>query len=133
MEPAHCLARRVEYRACDASSDPCLLLTELLAATAGGLDRDADAPDQVRGDPSRWSSEEAAAAGIELLPSVFERSLDSPASDTVLREALGPITMEHYDVVKRFELATYMRVKAGLRPTRRRSRTWEREAYLEQI
>lgn len=123
--------RRIEYRSGDASSNPYLHLTGLLAAIVDGIRSERRPPDPVAGDVGHWTDEEAGERGVARLPTSLGAALDALERDAVLRAALGPIVDAHYRAVKRFELASYEE-QAG--PSRTEEVTdWERAMYLEPL
>jgi len=129
--PGRGVNRRLEYRSGDASSNPYLHLTGLLAAIVDGIRTGGTPPDPVAGDVGHWTDEEAAERGIARLPASLEAALDALDRDGVLRAALGPIVDEHYRAVKRFELAVYREQAGASRPEE--VTEWERTMYLEPL
>jgi glutamine synthetase len=126
--PGH--ARRLEYRAGDATANVYLLLTGLLAAIVDGVGRAESAPPAADVDVGRLSDREAADAGFARLPADLEAALSAFEADGVMVEAVGPVVAEHYPAVKRFELDLYRQavdVHAGSGEVSE----WEREIYLE--
>ena len=123
-------ARRLEYRAGDASANAYLLLTGLLAAIADGVRTGSTAPDPTDSDVGRLSDAKARQAEIARLPGDLAKALGELAADEVLAAALGPVVSEHYPAVKRYELKLYEQ-QAGVEPFSREVSDWERETYLE--
>lgn len=125
-------ARRIEYRAGDATSNAYMLLGGLLAAVVDGVFRQAHPPPPVEVDPGQWSVEEAARAGVELLPLTLTDALAAFEADAVMAAAFGPTIMEHYPAVKRFELERYA-AGSELESGSLVISNWERQTYLEHI
>jgi len=95
----------VELKASDASANPYLSLTGLIAAGLDGIERGLDLPSPVDFDPGQLSDAERAARGIERLPATLDAALAALAGDTVLLAALGDDLARAYLAVKRAESA----------------------------
>ena len=124
--------RHLEYRLADASANPYHLVTGLLAASVDGLERRPALPDPAAIDVGHLSDSEAAALGFERLPSSPGAALDALEADRVLCAALGPLVVEHFLAIKRFELDAYL-AATGLAPGATEVTDWERDAYLEHV
>ena len=113
----------VEFRAGDNTSNPHLFLAALLAAGLDGMERGLDPGDAVHGDIGHWTSQQAAAQGIQFLPKSATEALDAVEADVLVMETLGPVIGPALLRVKRSEVEAY-----DLEVTE-----WERTAYLETV
>ena len=95
--------RHLEFRLADASANPYLLATGLLAAIIDGLERRIPLPPPVEVDVGHMSDTDAAALGATRLPRDPEQAMAALTADAVLLAALGPVIAEHYPAMKRFE------------------------------
>jgi glutamine synthetase len=125
-------ARRLEYRSGDASANPYLHATGLLAAIADGIASEMRPVAPVQTDLGRWSDHEAALHGVARLPTSLAAALDALERDDVLCAALGEVVVPSYLAVKRFELGTY-RSAAGPDADSTEVTEWERSTYLEPL
>jgi glutamine synthetase len=122
--------RHLEYRAGDMGANLYLHVTGLLAALADGLARELPAPPAVQHDVGHLTDVEAATMGAPRFDARLDRALDALEGDRVLAAALGPVIMEHYLVVKRFEWTSYLE-DSGVGPDDIVVSDWERATYLE--
>jgi len=125
-------ARHLEYRSGDASCNPYLHVAGLLAGIRDGLDRKVPLPPSADLDVGHLTDAEAAVRGFVRLPDRPATALDALAGDAVLQAALGPLIAEHYLVVKRFELDSYL-AESGASPDTTSVTDWERATYLEHL
>ena len=130
--PGHGPGRHIEYRLGDASANPYLHATGLLAAIGHGLDRQLTLPEPAVIDVGHLSDDEALAAGFDRLPTGLLPALSALDTDAILGEALGPVIREHYPRVKRFELELGERVPAD-EATVEGILQWDRRTYLEAV
>ncbi|MDX2170521.1 MAG: glutamine synthetase family protein [Deltaproteobacteria bacterium] len=93
----------VELKASDASANPYLSLTGLIAAGLDGIARGLDLPPPVDFDPGQLSDAERAARGIVRLPASLDDALAALEHDPVLLAALGEPLARAYLAVKRAE------------------------------
>lgn len=121
--------RHLEYRSGDASANPHLLLTGLLAAIVDGVERALEPPPAADLDVGHLDDDQAHAAGFPRLPDRLSRALDALEADAVLLTALGPVVPAHYLAVKRFELASYL-AESGADETTGEVSPWERSTYF---
>ncbi len=129
--PGRGMARRLEYRAGDASASPYLHLAGLLAGIVDGITRRLEPPPPVAGDVGHMTDDAAAAMGAARLPMSLGEALDALEDDEVLRTMLGPTIDEHYRAVKRYELACADEAGAGTPATE--VTEGERQTYLEPL
>lgn len=130
--PGRGIGRHLEYRSGDASMNPYLHLTGLLAAIADGLERDLPAPAEADLDVGHLGDADAASRGWPRLPATLEQALAALEADDVLLEALGEVVVPHYLAVKRFEWRSYLD-EAGLDAGAIEVSDWERATYLEPL
>jgi glutamine synthetase len=124
--------RHLEYRSGDATANPYLHLTGLLAAIADGIERSLDVLPEADLDVGHLSDGAAAAAGHPRLPDHLSAALDALEADPVLLDALGPVVPEHYLAVKRFEVASYL-AESGAAETDLEVTDWERTVYFDHV
>lgn len=124
--------RHIEYRLADASANPYLLVTGLLASILDGQARDLPLAPAAEVDVGHWSDEAAAAAGWDRLPDRPALALAALEADATLLDALGPVIADRYPAVKRFEDAEYLE-ETGVAPGDPGVTDWERWAYLEHV
>jgi glutamine synthetase len=121
--------RHLEYRSGDMGANLYLHVAGLLAAAIDGIEHELIAPTPVQADVGQLSNEAAAAIGAPRLPARLDLALDALEGDPVLLDALGPVIVEHYVPVKRFEWASYL-AESGLDAADIRVSDWERATYL---
>lgn len=125
--------RHIEYRLGDATANPYVHVTGLLAAIADGLARELPLPDPAAGlDVGHLEDAEALAAGFERLPDRPQAAFDALEADATLRSALGPLIVDHYLAVKRYEVALGEAAAAEEHDSSDVP-AWERHAYLEAV
>lgn len=122
--------RHLEFRLADATANPYLLATGLLAAIADGLERRLPLPPAVEVDVGHVSDDEALALGAARLPRDPDAAVDALVADTVLLDALGPVIREHYPAMKRFEAELCRAADPGATEPAVVT-AWEQHAYLE--
>jgi glutamine synthetase len=111
---------RLELRLPDGACNPYLATAAVIAAGLDGIAKNMHpgAPRNVN--LYEWSEAQLAEAGIGLLPQNLNAALDALEADSVIREALGPVTDEFLKF-KRMEWIEYMRHVSD----------WEVKQYLE--
>jgi glutamine synthetase len=97
----------LELKPCDASANPYLALTGLLAAGLDGIERKLDPGPPAVADPHTLSEHERARLGIRRYPTSLGDALDALERDEVLRVALGPDLAKEYLIVKRAEVKAF--------------------------
>jgi glutamine synthetase len=111
---------RLELRLPDGACNPYLATAAVIAAGLDGIEKGMHpgAPRNVN--LYEWSEAQLKEAGIGLLPQNLNAALDALEADSVIREALGPVTDEFLKF-KRMEWIEYMRHVSD----------WEVKQYLE--
>ncbi len=94
---------RLEYKPCDNTANPYLVLLGVLAAGMDGVGRELDPGEPLQRDPAALSDGERTDHGIERLPTTLAEALDEFETSGVLREALGETLHQSYLEVKRSE------------------------------
>ncbi|MFI5953014.1 glutamine synthetase [Cryptosporangium sp. NPDC051539] len=75
-------ASNLEVKACDLAANPYLVFAGLLSAGLDGVDRGLELPEEITGDPSRFSEAELAARGVRRLPTTMDDALTAFAADS---------------------------------------------------
>jgi glutamine synthetase len=130
--PGRGAGRHLEFRLVDASSNPYVLATGLLAAIADGIERRLPLAPAVEVDVGHMDDDEAAALGADRLPRDPDQAVDALEADEVLLRALGPVIATQYPAMKRFE-AELCRAAGQPAGDSARVTDWERHAYLEHV
>jgi glutamine synthetase len=130
--PGRGAGRHLEFRLVDASSNPYILATGLLAAIADGIERQLPLAPAVELDVGHMDDDEAAALGANRLPRDPDQAVDALEADEVLLRALGPVIAVQYPAMKRFE-AELCRAAGAPADDMARVTDWERHAYLEHV
>lgn len=115
--------RHLEFRSGDNAANPYIFLTAILAAGLDGIRSEIPAPDPITDDVGHLSDEEAAARGLERLPTSLPQAFAALERDRVIADALGSIILPEFLKVKRTELHEY---NHHVHP-------WERRMYMESI
>jgi glutamine synthetase len=115
-------AMRAELRCPDPSANPYLAFTVMLASALDGMDRGLTPADPLNNvNLYHLSPEERAERKIAELPGSLAEALRELEKDTLLQEALGPVTYEAFNRAK----------WAEVEESRMRVTDWEVERYLE--
>jgi glutamine synthetase len=101
----HGAPTNVELKSSDATANPYLSLTGLIAAGLDGVEHGIELPAPIDRDPASLSDAERAARGIVPLPASLAEALDHFEADGALRAALGEDLARAYVAVKRSEHA----------------------------
>ncbi len=111
---------RLELRLPDGSCNPYLATAAVIAAGLDGIEKKLDpgAPQNVN--LYEWSPDQLREAGIGTLPQNLAEALDALEADSVISDALAPVTSE-FVKLKRMEWIEYMRHVSD----------WEIKSYLE--
>jgi glutamine synthetase len=96
-------AANLEVKCFDLSANPYLVTGALIAAGLHGLRQKLTLPDEVTGDPARFSEDELAGHGIGHLPGSLDDAADALEASAVLGDALGPVRTGAILAVRRAE------------------------------
>jgi glutamine synthetase len=94
-----------EVKCIDASANPYLLVSAVLALGLAGIDRGLELPGEVTVDPATMSAQELEAAGVDRLPQTLGEALDHLRDSHTLAEAMGPALFGTFLAVRESELA----------------------------
>lgn len=103
----------LEYRPCDATANPYLVLGALIRAGLAGLRDQLPPPPLVHADPATLSDAERGRAGAERLPATLAEALAALEGDAVACGWFPPRLLQTFLAVKRQEIAK----AEGLSPT----------------
>ncbi len=95
----------VEVKASDASGNPYLALTAVLAAGLAGIDDSAELPPPVQQDPGSWSDAQRAEQGIAALPVTPEEQERALLDSKRIADALGEPLLGAFTAVRRADAA----------------------------
>jgi glutamine synthetase len=98
-------AANVELKACDASANPYLALTAVVAAGLAGIAEGLELPDPINEDPGNWTPERREQAGVRPLPTDLaaqEAALTAPGP---VADALGPHRIGPFLAARRSDAA----------------------------
>jgi glutamine synthetase len=95
----------VELKVSDASANPYLALTAVLAAGLAGIEEKLEPGGPIQEDPGTWSDSEREAAGLVRLPSTPEEQEPALTSSRRVVEALGPERLGAFLAVRRSDAA----------------------------
>ena len=95
----------VELKASDASANPYLALTVVLAAGLAGIEDSAELPPPVQEDPGTWTEEQRAERGITLLPATPDEQERALLDSKRLADALGEPLLGAFAAVRRADAA----------------------------
>jgi glutamine synthetase len=98
-------ATRVEMRLADGSANPYLATAALLFAGLDGIRSELTPPPAVAGLVYELPEEEQG----DPIPLSLDTALDALEADALLREAMGPMLVDTFLTIKRFELERYHR------------------------
>jgi glutamine synthetase len=111
---------RLELRVPDGSCNPYLATAAVIAAGLDGVERELDPGDPRNVNLYDWTPAQLRDAGIGTLPQNLNEALDALETDSVIHDALAPISGEFLKL-KRMEWIEYMRHVSD----------WEIKTYLE--
>ncbi|SOE07706.1 glutamine synthetase family protein [Streptomyces sp. Ag109_G2-15] len=95
----------MEIKPVDLAANPYLALGCVIAAGLDGMTTSRPLPEEITGDPARYGPKEAAARGVERLPTSLPRAVEEFRADQVLRAALGPVLADAVSAVRLGEAA----------------------------
>ncbi|MEU8591966.1 glutamine synthetase family protein [Streptomyces sp. NPDC048664] len=93
-------AANLEVKPVDLAANPYLALGCLLVAGLDGLRSSMTLPQEVTGDPARFTGAEAEALGVRRLPTTLREAVGEFRGDGTLREALGPVLADAVTAVR---------------------------------
>jgi glutamine synthetase len=96
-------AANLEVKCFDLAANPYLLVGSLIAAGLHGIEQGLRLPDEVTGDPARFSDDERTARGIDRLPQTLDDATDALSGSAVLRSAMGDTLFDAVVAVRRAE------------------------------
>jgi glutamine synthetase len=96
-------ASRFELKAADASANPYLALSGMLAAGLDGLEQKLELPDETTVDPGLLSEAEQKSNHVHALPTSLGEALEALQNNKVLLDALGSERAKAYLAVKKME------------------------------
>ncbi len=111
---------RLELRLPDGACNPYLATAAVIAAGLDGIENDLDPGKAHNMNLYELSDQELKDEGIEILPQNLHEALTAFEKDTLLQEALGPVSAEFLKL-KHMEWVEYMRHVSD----------WELKSYLE--
>lgn len=111
---------RLELRLPDGACNPYLATAAVIAAGLDGIENDLDPGKPHNMNLYELSEQELKDEGIEILPQNLHEALRELEKDTLLQEALGPVSAEFLKL-KHMEWVEYMRHVSD----------WELKSYLE--
>ncbi len=97
----------LELKASDASANPYISLSGVIAAALDGIKRELDPGDPVDQDPANMSDAERQRRGIRRFPTSALEALDELERDEVLLAAMGRPLADEYMKVRRAEATAY--------------------------
>ncbi|WP_035855632.1 glutamine synthetase family protein [Cryptosporangium arvum] len=97
-------AANLEVKAVDLAANPYLVFAALVTAGLDGVDRQLTLPEEITGDPSRFSAAELAARGIQKLPTTMDDAVRA-FSGGVLAAAWDELLVDAIVTVRRGEAA----------------------------
>jgi len=97
----------VELKAADASANPYLAVSGMIAAGLDGLERGLEPPEPVEVDPATIPEEDLVERGIVRLPATQQEALEALEADDVLTGSLGEVLARSYLAVRRSEWEAY--------------------------
>jgi len=95
----------VELKVSDASANPYLALTALLAAGVAGVEDGLALPEPVASDPGTWSEDERAARDVAALPATPAEQEAALRASARVTDALGPERLGAFLAVRRADAA----------------------------
>ncbi|MER5177627.1 glutamine synthetase family protein [Streptomyces sp. NPDC002896] len=98
-------AANLEVKPVDLAANPYLAVGCLIAAGLDGVESSASLPEEITGDPARFTAEDAAARGVRRLPTSLDEAVAEFRKDERLRAALGPVLADAVIAVRLGEIA----------------------------
>ncbi|MGV9247137.1 glutamine synthetase [Streptomyces sp. NPDC003710] len=101
----HEQAANLEVKPVDLAANPYLALGCLITAGLDGVAASMPLPEEVTGDPARFTGQEALKRGVRRLPESLEDAVERFREDDELRTALGPVLADAVIAVRLGETA----------------------------
>lgn len=98
----------IELRSGDATTNPYLLFSAIIAAGMDGVNRKLEPPKPRSEDIFHMTEEEREQNGIKMLPKTLSEALDCLEKDPVILNAIGPQIAAHFINFKREEWRQYI-------------------------
>jgi glutamine synthetase len=95
----------IELKACDASANPYLALTAVIAAGLAGIEDGLALPEPIQQDPGAWSEEERQQRGVVRLPATPTEQEQALLGSERIRAALGEQRLQAFLAVRRSDAA----------------------------
>ena len=114
---------RLELRSPDSASNPYLVFALCLAAGLEGMEKNLQAPKELKENIRKLSREEKENAGIDTLPENLSEALEEFNKDPLMRAVLGEAFTKCYVKAKKKEWKSYMEQVSE----------WEIEQYLYRV
>ena len=114
---------RLELRSPDSASNPYLVFALCLAAGLEGMEKNLQAPKELKENIRKLSREEKENAGIDTLPENLSEALEEFNKDPLMRAVLGETFTKCYVKAKKKEWKSYMEQVSE----------WEIEQYLYRV
>lgn len=114
---------RLELRSPDSSANPYLVFALCLAAGLDGIEKNLQAPKELKENIRKLSREEKENAGIDTLPENLSEALEEFQKDPLMRAVLGDTFTKCYVKAKKKEWESYMEQVSE----------WEIEQYLYRV
>jgi len=105
-EASRAKGHNIEYRPCDGTASPYLVLGALIFAGLDGIRRNLPCPAGITTDPAEMTDEARAAAGVTALPTSLAQALDALVADEVASGWFDRETLDVYVALKRWEVQT---------------------------
>lgn len=100
----------IEYRPCDGTASPYLVLGVLVRAGLDGIRRGLTCPAGITTDPADMTDAARDAAGVRPLPVSLDAALDGLRADPVALSWFDPQMLSTYLAIKRWEIGMVARV-----------------------
>jgi glutamine synthetase len=98
-------AANVELKACDASANPYLALTAVIAAGLAGIAEGEPLPDPINEDPGGWTEQQRTSAGVRPLPTDLAAQEAALTVPSPVAGALGPERIGAFLAARRSDAA----------------------------
>jgi glutamine synthetase len=94
----------IEFRPCDSTANPYLVLGAVVHAGMDGIRRGLDPGDPLMEDPNEMTEAELTRAGVGALPASLEAAIEALEADEMLMSALGPLRRQLYPAIKQADV-----------------------------